>query len=146
MIESSAARITKLTGVYHADGGLLGELRYVVGKLRGQAHCALCDITHGRLREKPRFAAWRAALPVTLELVHLNERDESVARVTGSRTPALVAHTDAGALIVLLGPDELELDGSLTRFEGALADAIAARGLRWPEDPVDSRARGAEPP
>ena len=39
-------------GVYHADGGIVGELRYVFGKLRGTAHCALCDITHSYVSEK----------------------------------------------------------------------------------------------
>ena len=45
-------RYIELVGVYHADGSLLGELRYIWGKLRGTAHCTLCDITHGRLSEK----------------------------------------------------------------------------------------------
>ena len=48
--------VTALTGVYQADGSLSGELRYVVGKLLGSAHCALCDITHGAVREKKGFA------------------------------------------------------------------------------------------
>ena len=54
--------VTALTGVYQANGSLSGELRYVVGKLLGSAHCALCDITHGAVREKPGFVACREAL------------------------------------------------------------------------------------
>ena len=38
--------VKKAYGVYHADGGIIGELAYVWGKIRGTAHCALCDITH----------------------------------------------------------------------------------------------------
>ncbi len=123
-------RILRLTGVYHADGGLLGELRYVVGKLRGVTRCALCDITHGALRKKPAFAAWQRALPVPLALVHLNERSPEVARATAGRTPALVAHT-ARRVVMLLGPGELELEGSLEAFSKALTRAVTEAGLRW---------------
>ena len=31
------ASIRELVGVYHAEGGVLGELRYVLGKARGTA-------------------------------------------------------------------------------------------------------------
>ena len=49
------AAIREIVGVYHADGGVMGELRYILGKARGTAHCALCDITHSTVRRK---AAW----------------------------------------------------------------------------------------
>ena len=42
----------EIVGVYHADGGPIGEARYVIGKLLGTAHCALCDITHSPVRRK----------------------------------------------------------------------------------------------
>src|SRR3954453_18329130 len=70
--------ITRLTGVYHAEGSLLGELRYVIGSRLGRTHCALCDITHGRVREK---AVWREArdrLAVPFAAVHLDEREPDV--------------------------------------------------------------------
>ena len=48
-------------GVYDADGGLLGELAYLTGRILGIAHCALCDITlnhlQGWLQETPGPAA-----------------------------------------------------------------------------------------
>ena len=44
-----------LAMVYDADGGLVGEVRYVVGHLLGRAECALCDITHGPVRRKQAF-------------------------------------------------------------------------------------------
>ena len=71
-------RYTELVGVYHADGSLLGELRYVWGKMRGTAHCALCDITHGAIREKASFRACREGQPIPLRNVHLDERDPDV--------------------------------------------------------------------
>ena len=36
--------INKLYGIYHADGGLVGELAYIFGKYTGNVHCSLCDI------------------------------------------------------------------------------------------------------
>ena len=67
-------RPVTLWGVYHADGGLLGELAYVVGKLRGTAHCGLCDITHGSVRVKPEWKTLEASLDIPFKLVHLNEQ------------------------------------------------------------------------
>ena len=47
--------IDKLVGIYNANGSVLGELKYLVGKLTGQSDCALCDITHGPFRGKADF-------------------------------------------------------------------------------------------
>jgi len=47
--------VTGLIGVYDADGGLLGEAAYVWGKVRRTRHCALCDITHGRVQRRPEW-------------------------------------------------------------------------------------------
>ena len=44
--------IESIWGVYHADGGLLGELRYVMGVAFRGEHCSLCDITHSVAWEK----------------------------------------------------------------------------------------------
>lgn len=123
--------VTALTGVYQADGSLRGELRYVVGKLLGSAHCALCDITHGSVREKPGFVACREALPVPLHNVHLDERTPEVRRFTEGKTPCVVAHT-ADGLVLLLSAQALdECGGSVSRFRHALDQALAAHGLRF---------------
>jgi hypothetical protein len=39
-------RPIRLTGVYNANGGIMGELAYVLGHLVGARECNLCDITH----------------------------------------------------------------------------------------------------
>jgi hypothetical protein len=124
--------VTALTGVYQADGSLTGELRYAVGKMLGTAHCALCDITHGSVREKRGFAACREALPVPLRNVHLDERTPEVARFTEGKTPCLVAHTPEG-LVLVLGAEALdECEGSVTRFRDALSAALTRLNLRYP--------------
>ena len=93
--------VTRLTGVYHADGSILGELKYVAGTLVGRAHCPLCDITHGRVREKARWRAERERLPVPFTAVHLDERSPAEAAASDGRTPCVLAHTDAGIELLL---------------------------------------------
>jgi hypothetical protein len=99
--------IHRLVGVYHADGGLRGELTYGVGKLRGTAHCALCDITHRGIRRKQAWVDWTSSTPVAVDVVHLNERTPGVAAAREGRTPCVLADTDAG-LVVILGPEQLD--------------------------------------
>jgi hypothetical protein len=121
--------VDRLTGVYHANGSLRGELAYVVGKVFGRAHCALCDITHGAMRKRPEFVACAARLPVPFDLVHLDERAPDVRAATEGRTPCVVGHTASG-LVVLLGPAELEACAKdPERLVDALHDAAAAHGL-----------------
>ncbi|TML91721.1 MAG: hypothetical protein E6G10_30205 [Actinobacteria bacterium] len=123
----SAAPVIRLTGVYNAEGSLLGELRYVVGGRLGRTHCALCEITHGHVREK---AAWRRArrrLAVPFTAVHLDERDQREREASDGRTPCVLAHT-ADDVRVLLGPVELERcagdpDALVAAVERALAGA-----------------------
>jgi hypothetical protein len=50
-------KIRRLVGVYNANGSVGGELAYFIGARLGRAHCALCDITHGLVRER---ATWKA--------------------------------------------------------------------------------------
>ncbi len=116
--------VTELVGVYHADGGVLGEARYVIGKMRGTAHCALCDITHGHVRRKREWDDACAALPVELRLVHLNERTHEEVGACTLGTPTILVRYEDGALEAILGPDDLELDGSVDRFMAALDRAL----------------------
>lgn len=115
-----------LWAVYRADGGLGGELAYVVGKLLGTAHCALCDITHGALRKRPAFRALEARLPLPLRLVHLNERSPALARATADRAPCVVGER-RGRFTLLLDAADLErCAGSVDAFEQALLGVLDA--------------------
>ena len=122
---ATPAAIREIVGVYHADGGVTGELRYVLGKARGTAHCALCDITHSTVRRK---AAWDDAcrtFPHPVRLVHLNERSpEEVAACTLGTPTVLVSLAD-GTYRAVLSPDDLELDGSVSAFFEALDRALS---------------------
>jgi hypothetical protein len=126
--------VVALTGVYHANGSLRGELAYALGKVARRTHCALCDVTHGTVREKPGWRAARATLPVPFEAVHLDERTPEVAAASAGWTPCVVAHTADGAVHRLLGPDALEsAQGSPDALVAALRDAVPAAGLAWPQ-------------
>jgi translocator protein len=70
--------VTGLVGVYDADGGLLGEAAYVWGKVRGTRHCALCHITHGRVRRRHEWDQMVAGLGIPVDLLHLNEMPPDV--------------------------------------------------------------------
>jgi hypothetical protein len=121
-------RIRKLTGVYNARGTVAGELAYVLRKLSGRTHCGLCEITHGRLRERQDWREQRLRLPVPFEAVHLDERSVDVARACPA-APCVVAHTDDG-LVPLLEP--AAIDACAGRGEALVAAVVRAardRGL-----------------
>jgi hypothetical protein len=113
----------RLVGVYHASGTPWGEISYWLKARVGRAHCALCDITHGSVREKTEWKQRRAELPVPFVTVHLDERDATLLAFTEGHTPCVVAETSAG-LEMLVDADQLDAcDGS----PACLLDTIDAR-------------------
>jgi hypothetical protein len=111
-------------GVYHADGGLAGEARYIVGHLLGRTHCGLCDITHSPVRRKKQWDTFVAALGVPFRLYHLNEMPADVARVVAEvGSPVVLRRTDAG-LETVFTPGELDaMQGSVAEFARRLPAA-----------------------
>lgn len=127
--------VTELIGVYDADGTLRGEVAYVVGKLLGSAHCALCDITHGPLRERPGWRRCRDGLPVPFRTFHRNDQPDAVRPVTDGRLPAVVAVTDRGP-VLLVGAEELAgCASSPERLVAAIDGATARLGLTFARSP-----------
>lgn len=116
------ARITRYSGIYNADGGVAGEIRYVFGHLFGTAECALCDITHSPLRRKPEWDRMVARLSVPVVVLHRNELDEPLeAAVRDVPLPVVVAHHSDDSISVALTAAQLaELGGSVEKFERAL--------------------------
>ena len=123
--------IQGLVGVYHANGSVRGELAYLVRKLTGRGHCALCDITHGVLRRRPSFDACVADLPVAFDLVHLDERSAEVAAASEGRTPCVLARIDGGIVLLLDAETLTSCDGDPTELRTALDEAVTRHGLRW---------------
>ena len=133
MIEPSRRRtINRLVGVYNADGTLRGELAYWVGKRLGNAHCGLCDITHGSVRERPDWQRCRDSLPVPFETYHRDDQPDTTRATTADQLPAVVAFTTDGP-VLLLGPDDLDTcGGSPERLAEALETAAERQQLAWP--------------
>jgi hypothetical protein len=119
-------RVEEYIGVYHADGGLVGETKYFFGHLFGRVHCSLCDITHSPVRRKKQWDAFVHSLGVPFRLYHLNEMPSDVAaRVAVTGSPVVLARTDTD-VVVLLDQAQLDrLDGSVAAFAGALAASAA---------------------
>lgn len=119
-----AAMIVRYSGIYNADGGVAGEIRYLFGHLFGTAECALCDISHSPLRRKPEWDRMVARMRVPLVVLHRNEIDERLrAAVQGVPLPVVVAHHSNESISVALTADQLaELGGSVEKFERALLE------------------------
>lgn len=124
MMTKRPIRWRRLIGVYDVNGGLLGELAYLTGRLLGVAHCALCEITHGALREKPAFRATRGGLGVPLDTIHRDEQPAGLRAVTAGGTPCVVGETAHGYEL-LLGRSDLEAcRGDVSCLEDALQRAL----------------------
>jgi hypothetical protein len=125
--------IRRLVGVYDADGTLRGEVAYWVGARLGRAHCSLCDITHGSVREKSSWKTCRAGLPVEFDTFHRNDQPDDVRVALEGVTPAVVADTTDGILL-LLGPEELEAcGGDPDALMAAIEQAVDGERLGWPQ-------------
>jgi hypothetical protein len=124
--DGTGGPVEHLYMVYDADGGLRGELSYLVGTLRGR-HCGLCEVTHGRVRRKAAFDEFACTLAVPVDVWHRNEQTPEVAAFTAGITPVVVGRV-VGRLEVLLDADELaSYRGDVDRFAAALTAALEAR-------------------
>lgn len=127
-----ATKVLRFIGVFNGDGGIRGELAYVFGKLRGTTSCALCDISHRGLRTNPEWSDVTCAMGVPFDLVHRNGRSAEVARLTGDRTPAVVAETAGGYRDVMTPEDFDGVSGDAGEFILALRRACVDNDLAWP--------------
>ena len=134
-MSAATATISRLIGVYDADGSVIGELTYLVRARFGRAHCALCDVTHGALRERSAWRTSRAQLRVPFVTYHRDDQPPEVRAAAGSVTPVVVAETADGNIVVLAKPEELEeCAGSPERLVQHIESAAITRGLSWPQD------------
>ena len=113
-----------LVGIYDADGGFSGELRYAVGKILGQGKCALCDITHGWNPFGSR--SWKQACEASdleLDLVH---RDKATAEQLAAATglPSIVRGHAGQWSEVLTTAEIADCVGAPTRFLERLNEFI----------------------
>jgi hypothetical protein len=123
-------RVVRCLGVYDADGGLAGELRYVVGHLLGRAECALCDVTHSPVRRRPSWDRMVAGLPVPFDLRHRNElTDAERTGLASMGLPVVAAERSDGGYVRLLDAAALSAcEGDVAAFERVLRRALDATG------------------
>lgn len=127
-------RYESLLGVYDADGGLLGEARYVIGRIRGTSHCGLCDITHSPVRRKREWNDLVNRFEAPINVAHRNELPaNATADIAKMKLPVVVGLGADGRCICLLDAEALDsCSGSVADFEAALARAL--------ESPDDARS------
>ncbi|HYN75964.1 MAG TPA: hypothetical protein VEV13_07170 [Candidatus Limnocylindria bacterium] len=125
-----SSQVVRLVGVYHADGGLRGELAYVTGSLRGTTHCALCDVTHGTFRRRRSWDVLCSTLPVPFDLFHRNERSPELLAATGDRTPVVMVELSSGEYVEVLDATALDsVAGDVHGFGRILSAALERAGL-----------------
>ena len=117
--------VDSIWGVYHADGGLVGEMKYVAGALFMGQHCSLCDITHKIAWEKSDMKQLRNSFDIPFHLVHLNERPDDLAMYTNGITPILVAKTDSGFLTIASDDELNECRGSVQSLSELISEKLA---------------------
>jgi len=122
-------KVIGFVGVYDADGGVRGEVSYVVGKMLGTAHCALCDVTHAGVARKRAWDRMVSYFGVPFALLHRNEMPADITRaVSGSGLAIVLARLDDESLEVVLTAEQLEeLGGDVAEFQEAVGAALAAR-------------------
>ena len=116
-----------LYGVYDADGGAWGELKYIVGKASGLGHCTLCDLTHGwSLRGKKDWLNFANQSGLEFRLLHRNEQPNDLAKITSDSIPC-IAHRVGHSYSVLVGPDELEAcEADIGKFKILLTSKLGS--------------------
>ncbi len=113
----------QVVGIYNADGGWKGELRYALGLISGGEHCALCDITHGWNPLGRRD--WKRACsnaPFDLNVIHRDQASDAQRNAAGTLPAVLVGSDHMWRVVV----DASELE----RWNGdpeALIALIASR-------------------
>ena len=117
-------KIEKIYGIYHADGGIIGELSYLWGQITGTAHCSLCDITHKGISMKRDWKNFTNSLDVDFELLHLNEQTQVLADFTAGKTPCVVGE-ELGEMKILVDAESLEgCNKSVSSFESTLMSSM----------------------
>ena len=114
----------KLYGIYQADGGLVGELTYVAGKLMGTRHCALCDFTHGMLTEKKEFQTCKNQLPVPIQNLHLNEQPAALKEFTLNHTPCVVLEKSNGFIRAMTAAELEACKGQVAMFQDKITQFL----------------------
>ena len=117
--------INKIVGIYHADGGLIGELKYMTGKFFGGSHCSLCDITHGNKEKKQTWKNCERKLRMPIDFIHLNERNPNLKEYTKGLTPCIVGKTSTNYVMLVTKRELSECKGDPETLANLIENKIA---------------------
>ena len=113
-------KYVELIGIYHANGSILGEIKYLLGKTFGITHCALCDITHTIAFKKRTFTDCINAFPIPFKTLHLDELVPELKQYTRGKTPCVVGKTADGFKVILTKHELEQCNGNVSLFESKL--------------------------
>ena len=106
----------QIYGIYNANGGIVGELKYFIGKITKSQHCELCDITNNLLLPKKLWKQFIDELSVPFTLLHLNEQPSDMAAYTAGKAPCIISKTN-NQFSMMLDREELgKCEGNVLRF------------------------------
>ena len=119
-------RDIRVLALFNAEGSLLGELQYVLGKCLGRKSCALCDISHGW--NPLGKSAWRGRPETEPNIIwlHRDEAPEDLLNAVAGELPCVVA--DHGHRVeMLLDSDALKAcEGDFAIFTELLKEKLRA--------------------
>ena len=118
-----------LIGVYNADGGIVGEISYVLGHLIGIRSCSLCDISHSPVKKKAAFKELEQHLlsehGIMVRMIHLNERNERETKASEGREPCmLLEYPDQSISMFLDSTDLKALSGSVKSLKKLITSRL----------------------
>jgi hypothetical protein len=118
-----------LIGVYNADGGIAGELSYVLGHLIGVRSCSLCDISHSPIKKKSSFKELEQHLleehGIMVKMIHLNERNERETKASEGREPCmLLEYPDQSISMFIDSTDLKALSGSVRSLKNLISSRL----------------------
>ena len=106
----------KFIAIYNANGGILGEIRYFLGKIFKDKHCELCDITHILAWKKKSWKEFEKLLGCDLQVLHLNDQSSTMKKITDNKTPCILVKKEKSYGILITYQDLASWGSSVSKF------------------------------
>jgi hypothetical protein len=108
--------MTRIIGIYNADGSILGELKFAVNKVTGKSNCGLCDLTHGwNPLGKSSWKRASSSSHVEIELLHRNELTTEQSETAGD-LPAIIVEKVGEWKKIMSADDIFSFSGNASGF------------------------------
>ena len=119
----------QIIGVFHADAGIIGELKYIGGSILGLTECALCNMTHkwnplGSKEWRNEKRKWG-----NLKAIHRNHQPEAMAQVTKHKTPCVLLENENNFIIIMSSEEIETCNGDLQELLARIRFKLAKKTL-----------------